>query len=256
MNMLSKTVLFAVIALFLVAGTAMANFIEITINDNRQSGTNSWHANTDEDQEVEPGMVATQVWDLEGFYLDGNNLAMVGGWDFVNGVLYGGHTYLSGDIFIDITGDAQYGLNPTSVENFGYEYVFDMDWAGYTYNVYELDSTSTLKSSYDYNSPESDPYSFDYSNDLLVGPGTFSYFAGLSDADTDFFGGTHYMVSGFDLGFLNPGTEFIAHFTMECGNDNLMGRGTTSVPEPANMLLLGTGLIVIAGLGRKRFFKK
>ena len=29
-----------------------------------------------------------------------------------------------------------------------------------------------------------------------------------------------------------------------------------SIPEPASMFLLGTGLIVIAGVGRKKFFKK
>jgi hypothetical protein len=66
------------------------------------------------------------------------------------------------------------------------------------------------------------------------------------------------MVSGFDLGFLElaPGTEFYAHFTMGCGNDNLMGKGSYSVPEPGNMILMGTGLIVFVGIGRRRLFKK
>ena len=33
-------------------------------------------------------------------------------------------------------------------------------------------------------------------------------------------------------------------------------KGKAPVPEPATMLLLGSGLICLAGLGRKKFFKK
>jgi hypothetical protein len=36
----------------------------------------------------------------------------------------------------------------------------------------------------------------------------------------------------------------------------LMTSEITPVPEPATMLLFGTGLIGLAGLGRKKFFKK
>jgi hypothetical protein len=44
------------------------------------------------------------------------------------------------------------------------------------------------------------------------------------------------------------------HWTMTCGNDVI--EGAAPVPEPATMLLLGTGLVCFAGFGRKRFFKR
>ena len=168
---------------------------------------------------------------------------------------------------IDNIGDAYYGTGSlgTPGNNFGYDYVFDVDWTGKTYDVYELNSSSQFEDVFGYNSPESSPWRLDRtnSNETLIYSKSFSY-STLSDGGialganngSGFVGANHHYVFDFDLGFLDPGTEFIAHFTMKCGNDNLMGSATTSVPEPANMLLLGSGLIVMAGLGRKRFFKK
>ncbi|MBW1704764.1 MAG: PEP-CTERM sorting domain-containing protein, partial [Deltaproteobacteria bacterium] len=46
--------------------------------------------------------------------------------------------------------------------------------------------------------------------------------------------------------------DFVIGYTPWCANDVFL----TPVPEPATMLLLGCGLIGLAGIGRKKFFKK
>jgi len=57
-----------------------------------------------------------------------------------------------------------------------------------------------------------------------------------------------------DLIFLGDAQNFIIAWTPECANDVIYEHA--SVPEPTQMLLLGTALIGLAGIGRKKFFKK
>lgn len=218
-----------------------------------------------EDQEVEPNCVWGQEWDLEAFFLKGSMLSMIGGYDFINGEddPYRNNHYDSGDIFIDVNGDAEYGPvngnsgggNTIVANTFGYDYVLQLDFDTMKYSVYELTGASTVKVYFSQNA-ESNPWRY-HDGGTRIGDewGYEISYASYNENVNGLLGGSHNVAS-FDLGFLGADIHnFTAHFTMQCGNDDLIGRHYDPIPEPSTVLLLGAGLIGLLAFGRKRIKK-
>jgi hypothetical protein len=249
-----KILVASVYALFLCAGSAFAT--NITIWDG-----NPWNETINgnmEDNECEPGMVQAQIWDLEAFIFEGTTLTMIGGYNFETGV----DGLTSGDLFISLSEPVYGDINGTNgistvYNTYGYDYAIDLTGA-----FFELDENSQLRTAYYWQNEGSSPWQVDTTFEDVDGSLAVSY---LSNAEVMTYvnqyglsgwgnNETHYGVS-FDLSGLNlENQEFWAHFTMECGNDNLMGHAAP-VPEPATMLLLGTGLIGLAGISRRKMKK-
>ena len=245
-----KKLILILLSIFIALPAFASN---ITIGDGNYRVTETGIGQGGEDQETEPGMVNSQAWDLEGFFLDGNTLSMVGGFDFLNGVS-GYSKYTSGDIFIAVDGRPVFGDIDGSngfatVDNsYGFNYVLDLNFDEMIYAVLSLNNKSQVETAYYEANEGSSPWKY-VSDGSEVGRGTFSY--GMIQS-SGFVGDSHYLLTGFDLSFLGDGTDFYSHFTMGCGNDNLMGQGTTApVPEPATMVLLGSGLVGLALYRRK-----
>ena len=268
--------LVVVVALTLCGVNAFAVSLgtDITIFDNRVGSTsdpvyNDWWSGgapdtrvnigeaVSEDQEVEPGAKVGQVWDLEGMYLNGTILSLVGGHNFSTGV----EGITTGDIFIDI--DSFPGIRPPNSTGGGFDYVIDIT-AGtdldntFTYEVYAIAGLTVGNGLFGTtNFSESNPWILDdsYSPGLTsVANGSFSLTTFASDAALDGgtwnsgylpTGGVHYVLDGFDLAFLGD-TSYYLHYTIECGNDVLTAGLMPVVPEPSTYILVGLGLAALA----------
>lgn len=220
-----------------------------------------------EDDEAEPGMVQSQAWDLEGFFLNKTNgqklLTIVGGYNFYTGK----DGMDAGDIFIDINGDSLHSpagmpTNPSfgskslvSNSVFKYDYVLDIDWGVGNYYIVKLDEGSMLQTT-DYGSLHnvpSNPWLYFGSGIVSSEKLSFNKGYGLSNSATGFSGwggDNNHFAATFDISSITLGSKNYFHNTMECGNDNLIGYMHT--PEPATLLLFGAGLAGIGAFSSRR----
>ena len=227
----------------------------ITVYDGNGDGTTSgWHKGVNSGGTYEDGEVETfsghysaspgQMWDMEAFFYNGTTLTMIGGFDIINGVANTGNIYENGYI------DPGHIFISDGTNN--YAIAFDYDGSTATATAYTLTNTSNLLET-KYFTGTSSPWMLSVDGETETDlTATYLGFAGSTDLTGVATGGNdkHNAIQ-VDLSSLTLGTNFTAHFTMECGNDNLMGR-TSQVPIPGAVWLFGSGLLGLVGIRRRR----
>lgn len=201
---------------------------------------------------VNPGY-GGQDFDAEYLYykLSGTTLSigLQSGFDLVDGsVYYSGKTYYAGDLALSFDNNKS-----------AYEYAFDFGLLTKDYYDHLVDADLTASDGKDaaglyavsqWNNSiyftTATPFAMDGGSLISSGATSAGY-----DSTLD----SYWRIVSFDITSIGDFAGLDAHWTMSCGNDFIDGHANAPVPEPATMLLFGTGITGLAAWQRRRFRK-
>ena len=156
-------------------------------------------------------------------------------------------SYGPGDLYIDKNGWNVSGTGPHYYDDIfssseGWDYVIHLDTKTFTGNIYNINFSGITMTS----TPSGNVYREGQAWMGGYGDPVLGNVTGSIDSSS--------ITYIFDVTNLGLGNEIGFHWTMQCGNDIIEGNDPlqVQVPEPGTIMLIGTGLVGLAGTLRRR----
>jgi len=152
-----------------------------------------------------------------------------------------------GDFFVSTNGWSPYGTAPYLDDDHEtgekWEYAFDVQTGG-LYDISNAQSKILLSEDL-----MSSRYVFRNGQEVAI---ETTGLTALTKTDEGFYDGSYY---SFDIDFADLGWD-LSNLGFHWVSNDVIEGSAAPVPEPATLLLVGTGLMGIAGFSRKKFKKK